>query len=72
MSLHTGNGVDIYILADGIEFENDEIKGRAFNGGFRSQQCNWLGTQLASLAAGKYVGVAKNANVYRYIARHRS
>jgi len=62
----TGTGVDIYILADGIEYKNKELEGRVFDGEFSSQQCTGsFGTQIASLAAGKYVGVAKNSNVYR-------
>ena len=62
----TGTGVDIYVLADGIEHDNEEFGGRAFDGGFKPQQCAKFGTQVASLAAGKYTGVAKNSNVYRY------
>ena len=64
-----GTGVDIYIIADGIEYDNKEFVGRAFDGGFKSRrQCSTkYGTQLAALAVGKYSGVAKNSHVYRYI-----
>ena len=30
--------------------------------------CTEFGNTLASLAAGKYAGVAKNANIYRYVS----
>ena len=65
---YTGTGVDIYILVEGIDHENKEFGGRAFDGGFMPiQSCTEIGTHLASLAAGRHAGVAKNANIYRYI-----
>ena len=55
------------MLVEGIDHENEEFGGRAFDGEFMpTKSCTELGTQLASLAAGKYAGVAKNANIYRY------
>ena len=30
----TGTGVDIYILAEGIDFDNEEFGGRALHGEF--------------------------------------
>ena len=64
---YTGTGVDIYMLYEGIDLENEEFGGRAFDGGFMPvKPCSEFGTQLASLAAGRYAGVAKNANIYRY------
>ena len=66
---YTGTGVDIYMLVEGIDHENEEFGGRAFDGGFMPiKPCTEFGTHLASLAAGKYSGVAKNANIYRYIS----
>ena len=68
MLYYIGTGVDIYILADGIDLKDEEFEGRAFDGMFLPQKsCTGFGTGLASLAAGKYAGVAKNANIYRYI-----
>ena len=55
------------MLVEGIDLENEEFGGRAFDGGFMPvKPCSEFGTQLASLAAGRYAGVAKNANIYRY------
>ena len=62
----TGTGVDIYILAEGIDFDNEEFGGRASHGEFMPENdCAKYGTELASLAAGKDYGVAKNATIYR-------
>ena len=62
----TGTNVDIYILAEGLEYDNEEFGGRAFHGNFKPETgCTEYGTELASLAAGKDYGVAKNANIYR-------
>lgn len=62
----TGAGVDIYILAEGIEFDNEEFQGRALHGEFMpANECAEYGTELASLAVGRDYGVAKNATVYR-------
>ena len=68
---YTGTGVDIYIMVDGIDYNNEEFGGRASDTGyrtlFRQQKCDKYGTKLASLAAGTYSGVAKNSKIYRYI-----
>ena len=63
----TGTGVDIYILAEGLEYDNEEFGGRAFHGNFKPETgcAAEYGTELASLAAGKDYGVAKNAKIYR-------
>lgn len=54
------------MLVDGIDYENEEFGDRAFDGKFMStKSCTEFGNSLASLAAGKYAGVAKNANIYR-------
>ena len=64
---YTGTGVDIYMLVEGVDLGNEEFGGRAFDGGFMPvKPCSEFGTQLASLSAGRYAGVAKNANIYRY------
>ena len=62
-----GSGVDIYIFAEGIQYRHKVFGGRASNGGFApDKKCTRIGTELASLAAGEFVGVATKANVYRY------
>ena len=62
----TGTGVDIYILVEGIEYDNEEFGGRALHGEFMPESgCANFGTELASLAAGRDYGVAKNATIYR-------
>ena len=71
--LLVGSGVDIYVFAEGINLDHDEFEGRAFNGGYgQSQDCfsKLYGTHVASLAAGRSVGVATKANVYRYVHFH--
>ena len=61
-----GTGVDIYIFAEGIEYDNEEFGGRALHGEFMPESgCANFGTELASLAAGRDYGVAKNATIYR-------
>ena len=71
---YTGTGVDIYILADGIEHDNEELHGRAFDVEFipphySQWRCNKFGTHIGSLAAGVYAGVAKSSMIYvpRYV-----
>ena len=62
----TGAGVDIYMLAEGIDFDNEEFEGRALHGEFMPENdCANYGTELASLAVGRDYGVAKNATIYR-------
>ena len=54
------------MLAEGIDYDNEEFGGRAFDGKFMPEnECAEIGTNLASLAAGNDYGVAKNANIYR-------
>ena len=57
------------MLADGIDYDNEEFGGRAREGGFKTQyyvhRCTKYGTELARVAAGRYAGVAKNSNIYR-------
>ena len=63
-----GSGVDIYVFAEGMQYDHKAFGGRASNGGFAPDKgCTRIGTELASLAAGKFVGVATEANVYRYL-----
>ena len=71
----TGEGVDIYILDTGINYNHEEFEGRAEYGGYdavdvhyyenrRGSDCDGHGTHVASLAAGKTYGTAKNATLY--------
>jgi len=69
-----GLGIDIYVFAEGIDYDHEEFQGRAFYGQYtklsgQAENCSSssYGTYLASLAVGKSVGVASKANVYRYI-----
>ena len=72
-----GSGVDVYVFAEGINHDHEEFEGRAFDGGYtrlnartgQPEDCSskYVGTHVASLAVGKYVGVATKANVYRYV-----
>jgi len=71
----TGQGVNIYILDSGINMDHTEFENRAIYAGidlvdedtntkFKGSDCNGHGTHVASLAAGKTVGVAKKATLY--------
>ena len=59
------------MFGEGVQHDHVEFEGRAFDGEFsgKSRLCSKarFGTMIASLAAGSTVGVAKKANVYRYI-----
>lgn len=71
----TGEGVDIYVIDSGINMNHVEFENRAIYAGidlvdeylntkYRGRDCNGHGTHVASLAAGKTVGVAKKATLH--------
>ncbi len=72
----TGEGVDIYILDTGINYNHQEFEGRAKYSGYdptdlispstirRGEDCHGHGTHVASLAGGKTYGTAKKARIY--------
>ena len=71
----TGEGVDIYILDSGINYNHEEFEGRAKYSGYdptdvvrnenqRGADCHGHGTHVASLAGGKTYGSAKRARIY--------
>lgn len=75
--MDTGEGVDIYILDTGINYNHDEFEGRAKFGGYdpvdsyhddeppqRGSDCQGHGTHVSSLAGGKTYGVARKANLF--------
>jgi len=50
-----GLGVDIYVFAEGIDYDHEEFQGRAFYGQYtKLENCSSssYGTYLASLAVG--------------------
>lgn len=65
---YAGKGVDIYILADGVEDDNREFGGRAFNVKFMPPypywKCTKYGTLIANVTAGNTAGVAKKSQVH--------
>lgn len=71
----TGEGVNIYVLDSGINMDHTEFENRAvyagidlvdkyYNTNYNGSDCNGHGTHVASLVAGKTVGVAKKATLY--------
>lgn len=71
----TGRGVDIYVIDSGINMDHSEFESRAMYAGIdlvdeylstnnKGRDCNGHGTHVASLAAGKTAGVAKEAMMY--------
>ena len=67
----TGTGVDIYILADGVEDGDKEFgqgRSRAANiryiPPFPRWRCTKYGTKMAILTAGNYTGIARNSRIY--------
>ena len=72
----TGEGVDIYILDTGINYNHQEFEGRAKYSGYdptdllttnanqQGADCHGHGTHVASLAGGKTYGSAKKPRIY--------
>lgn len=77
----TGTGVDIYILADGVESYDIEFSpyarsrplsraaNKRYNPPYPRWRCTKYGTPLAILTAGNYIGIAKKSKikVLRYV-----
>ena len=70
-----GRNVDIYIIDTGVMATHQELEGRVFSSGYdavddltgthnNGRDCNGHGTHCAGTAAGKTLGVAKEANIY--------
>ena len=64
-----GSEVKIYVLDTGVRANHSDLAGRVTSGystidtGFGNSDCNGHGTHIASAAAGKTYGVAKNATI---------
>lgn len=67
-----GDGVDIYIISGGVDSAHAELSGRVtkvyeyFASAAGNPDPIGIGTQLASLAAGSGVGLAKNAEIFSF------
>ena len=67
---NVGAGVNIYIIDSGIHTSHQEFEGRAFgaysaiNDGHGTDDCYYHGTNIASIAGGRTVGVAKGATLW--------
>lgn len=63
----TGNGVNVYILDSGVDSSHVELRGRVKYGAnlvdSSNADCAGHGTQVASIVAGKNIGVAKLASI---------
>ena len=70
----SGNGVDVYVVDTGINYDHDEFGGRASFGDFdrvigqassdNGSDCHGHGTHIASLIGGQMFGVAKEVKLY--------
>lgn len=65
---HNNDNIDIYIIDSGIDINHPEFSNNNIVWGANfiddiNTDCNGHGTHVASLAAGKQYGVAKNANL---------
>ena len=75
----TGSGVNIYIVDTGIDLDHEQFENRAFGAidviqesGDEYDDYNGHGTHCAGIAAGKDVGVAKDATIFSVKALSRS
>lgn len=64
----TGKGIDLFVIDTGVRVSHQEFGGRArwgvnTTGDGKDYDCNQHGTVVASIAAGKTFGVAKEANI---------
>ncbi len=72
-----GEGVDVYVLDTGINYDHEEFERRAKYGGYdavddyyddeppqKGRDCQGHGTHVSSLVGGKTFGTAKKVNLY--------